>query len=34
LQTFWRSYFELRKMTLFDFINNQPIQFNFEDVRP
>jgi outer membrane protein len=34
LQTFWRSYFELRKMTLYDFENNQPIQFNFEDVKP
>ena len=34
LQTFWRSYFELRKMTLFDFVRNEPIQFNFEDVRP
>jgi outer membrane protein TolC len=34
LQTFWRSYFELRKMTLFDFETNQPIQFNFADVKP
>jgi outer membrane protein TolC len=34
LQTFWRSYFELRKMTLFDFVSNQPIRFNFEDVKP
>lgn len=34
LQTFWRTYFELRKMTLYDFAKNQPIQFNFEDVRP
>jgi outer membrane protein TolC len=34
LQTFWRSYFELRKMTLFDFISNQQIQFNFDDVKP
>jgi outer membrane protein TolC len=34
LQTFWRSYFELRKMTLYDFEINQPIQFNFEDVKP
>jgi outer membrane protein TolC len=34
LQTFWRSYFELRKMTLFDFITNQQIKFNFEDVKP
>ena len=34
LQTFWRSYFELRKMTLFDFLTDRPIQFNFEDVKP
>ncbi|HTX87834.1 MAG TPA: TolC family protein [Bacteroidales bacterium] len=34
LQTYWRSYFEIRKMTLFDFSNNLPLSFQFEDVRP
>lgn len=34
LQTYWRSYFELRKLTLFDFNANRPLNFNFEDVRP
>ncbi|MFH1160622.1 MAG: TolC family protein [bacterium] len=33
LQTFWRSYFELRKLTLFDFQSNRPIQFSFEDIK-
>jgi hypothetical protein len=34
LQTYWRSYYELRKMTLFDFSTNRQIMFNFEDLRP
>lgn len=28
LQTFWRSYYEIRKMTLFDFILNEPLRFD------
>ena len=34
LQTYWRSYYELRKMTLFDFSIQSPIQFRFDDVKP
>ncbi len=34
LQTYWKSYFELRKLTLFDFQMNRPLNFNFEDVKP
>ena len=34
LQTYWRSCFELRKMTLYDFLRNEQLQFNFEDVKP
>ena len=34
LQTYWRSFFELRKMTLFDFSLKEPLQFNFSDVKP
>ncbi len=33
LQTYWRSYFELRKLTLFDFMLNRPIQFSFDDIK-
>ena len=33
LRTFWRSYFELRKLTLFDFRTNRPIQFSFDDIK-
>lgn len=33
LQTYWRSYFELRKLTLFDFTLNRPIQFRIEDIQ-
>jgi len=33
LQTYWRSYFELRKLTLFDFRTNHPIQFSFDDIQ-
>lgn len=32
LQTFWRSYFELRKLTLFDFRNKHPLQFVLDDI--
>lgn len=33
LQTYWRNYFELRKLTLFDFRTNRPIQFSFDDIK-
>ncbi len=33
LQTYWRSLFELRKMTLFDFSKNVPILYNFPGVK-
>lgn len=34
LKTYWSTYFELRKSTLYDFIKNEPIIFNWEDVKP
>jgi outer membrane protein TolC len=34
LQNYWQRYFGLRKMTLFDFEQLVPIQFNFQDVKP
>ncbi len=33
LQTYWRNYFELRKLTLFNFRTNRPIQFSFDDIK-
>ncbi len=33
LQTYWRNYFELRKLTLFDFSTNRQIQFSIEDIQ-
>jgi outer membrane protein TolC len=33
LQTYWRSYYELRRMTLYDFSSNTPITFHFEDIK-
>ena len=33
LQTFWRSYFEIRKLTLYDFIRETPITFNLKDIK-
>ncbi len=33
LQTFWRSYYELRKLTLFDFRSNSMIPFNIMDIK-
>ncbi len=32
LQTFWRSYYQIRKMTLFDFLRDEPLQFDLRDV--
>ena len=33
LQTFWRSYYEIRKLTLFDFRAGKMLQFNFSDIK-
>jgi outer membrane protein TolC len=33
LQTFWRTYFEIRKLTLFDFITNTPLPFDLRDFK-
>lgn len=33
LQTFWRSYYEIRKMTLFDFRDNIPLSFDIKDIK-
>ena len=33
LQTYWRNYFELRKLTLFDFRTNRSLQFSFDDIK-
>ena len=33
LQTFWRSYYEIRKMTLFDFLTSQPLPFDLRDFK-
>jgi outer membrane protein TolC len=32
LRTLWRSYYELRKLTLYDFATNKPISFEFSSV--
>jgi outer membrane protein TolC len=32
LQTFWRNYYSLRKMTLFDFNTQKPLEVNFDDI--
>ena len=33
LQTFWRSYYEIRKMTAFDFLKNEPLPFDLRDFK-
>ncbi len=33
LLMFWRSYYEIRKLTLFDFRKNEQLQFNFNDIK-
>ncbi len=32
LQTYWKSYYQLRKSTLYDFYEKKPIDVNFEDL--
>ncbi|MEA3476834.1 MAG: TolC family protein [Bacteroidota bacterium] len=32
LQTYWRNFYELRRLTLFDFRQNQKIEFNLNDI--
>lgn len=32
LSSYWRSFYELRKLTLFDFIEGRRILFNFNDI--
>jgi len=32
LQTFWRNYYELRKMTLYDFYKQEPLDVDFEQI--
>lgn len=32
LSTYWRSFFELRKLTLYDFVANNRMQFRFSDI--
>lgn len=33
LQTFWRNYYEIRKLTLFDFQKNEPLKFDLRDFK-
>jgi outer membrane protein TolC len=33
LYNFWRNYYEIRQLTLFDFLNNQRIFLNLENIR-
>ncbi len=32
LMTYWQSYYQVRKLTLYDFLNDQPINVPFEDL--
>ena len=34
LKTYWSTYFHLRQLTLYDFILNEPLRFNWEEVKP
>ena len=33
LRNYWQSYFKLRKLTLYDFEKNKPIEVNFNDIQ-
>ena len=32
LQTFWNYYYTVRRLTLFDFLNNQPLEEDFDRI--
>jgi outer membrane protein TolC len=32
LRSYWRGYYEMRRLTLFDFKNNGPITLNFSEI--
>jgi len=32
LMTYWKSYFEIRKLTLYDFHRNMPIMVSFDEL--
>ncbi len=32
LKSYWQKYYEVRKLTLYDFIKNQPLDFSIEEV--
>lgn len=33
LQTFWRNFFEIRKLTLYDFVRNEPIMMDPDEMK-
>ena len=33
LETYWRGYYEIRKLTLFDFIKKTTLQFDLKDIK-
>lgn len=33
LQTYWQGYYEIRKLTLYDFRKDEPLQFNIKDIK-
>ena len=33
LETYWRGYYEIRKLTLFDFRKSELLQFNIKDIK-
>ena len=33
LQTYWQGYYEIRKLTLYDFRKNELLQFNIKDIK-
>jgi len=32
LRTFWAGFYEMRRLTLYDFLNNQPLEVDFENI--
>ena len=32
LRTYWREYFVMRRLTLYDFVNGMPLTVRYEDI--
>ncbi len=32
LRTYWRGFYEMRRLTLYDFLNNRPLEMDYDEI--